>query len=375
LDVINLCYFRTLLLTWFVVLTTIGCSQASDPAFTVSVSSDGRYVVSAHRDNKLILWDIQNKKATTISNKANIYSAYFVPNSDLFLWQSLDRMVHLRGVAGKALLNFTLPHDVYGHIMSSDQKTYISSDEGWGMYLGWGDSLKTLKAPDVGSFSGFGKLLNLQLFSATNTLISAGDSSPYYGTAKGYQFSVQKDKGYQELYGVTLWNTQTLEPIAKLPGNAAKTYATFSPDGKYVVSGCENVQLLTWSTTPTKLLYKADWLERDSKNQPPVPGEYIDFSHHHAIMSIKFIDENKFVRINASEPYAILYEINNPLPLKYLELGTSPFPAVSDYSRNAAIDSAPEAGVLVTGQRDGNGINVYQYDSAKQELERIWVTR
>jgi hypothetical protein len=54
-------------------------------------------------------------------------------------------------------------------------------------------------------------------------------------------------------------------------------------------------------------------------------------------------------------------------------LGRNPLPAVRDYVRNAAMDTAPEAGILVMGQQYGDGILVYRYDSEKQKLERVWV--
>ena len=92
-----------------------------------------------------------------------------------------------------------------------------------------------------------------------------------------------------------------------------------------------------------------------------------------ATVAIKFIDQQHYLRLLTDSPYAVLFHIDNPLPLKYLPLGRDPFPAVSDYSRNAAIDTAPDAGVLVMGQRDGSGIIVYQYHPDKQELEKIWV--
>ena len=93
-------------------------------------------------------------------------------------------------------------------------------------------------------------------------------------------------------------------------------------------------------------------------------------------MAIKFIDSDQhYLRFISYQHYAILYSIDSPLPLKYLDLGTKPFPATRDYSRNTAIDTAPAAGILVTGQAAGPGINVYKYDKAAQTLKRIWVAR
>ena len=54
------------------------------PVMSIGVSESGRYIVSAHRDNKLILWDLQEKQWNTLSGKANLYSAYFVPGQNAF---------------------------------------------------------------------------------------------------------------------------------------------------------------------------------------------------------------------------------------------------------------------------------------------------
>lgn len=102
--------------------------------------------------------------------------------------------------------------------------------------------------------------------------------------------------------------------------------------------------------------------------QPPS-----DLGSNEATIALKFIDAEHYLRLLTDSPYAVLFHIDNPLPLKYLFLGRNPFPAVSDYSRNAAIDSAPDAGVLVMGQREGSGIIVYKYHAEKKELEKVWV--
>jgi hypothetical protein len=62
------------------------------------------------------------------------------------------------------------------------------------------------------------------------------------------------------------------------------------------------------------------------------------------------------------------------MPIKYFDLGTDPFPSVKEYYRNVSIDTAPDVGILVTGQHRGSGINVYKFDKDKLTLKKIWVT-
>src|SRR5690554_1731928 len=55
------------------------------PVMSAGVSDSGRYVITAHSDNSLILWDIEEKKWDKLSGEANLYSATFVPDSKAFL--------------------------------------------------------------------------------------------------------------------------------------------------------------------------------------------------------------------------------------------------------------------------------------------------
>ena len=67
-----------------------------------------------------------------------------------------------------------------------------------------------------------------------------------------------------------------------------------------------------------------------------------------------------------------MYNVNDPKPIKYLYLGNSPFPAVTDYSRDQSIDTSPKANILVMGKAYGNGILVYKFDPDKKTLRKIW---
>lgn len=368
-----------------VILFLLACGQVADgPVMVASLSSNGQFVLTSHRDKSLVLWNLESKTHNVVSNNTNIYSAYFVKNNDKYIWQDLDKTVHIRSINGEQIKSFTLPYDTYGHVISTDLGTYVSSDNTYAIKLGYGSDAVTLKAGDQGTFSGFGKLLNLQLSKDDKILLSVGYSwsHPDHET---YQFSEQRKIEYKELYGPMLWDIVSRRPVSMLPGNAAKTYATFSPDGNTVISGCENGNGLIWNVGTTNVktelasLFhgipidksKERW-EWDKTNLIRAPKSFTN----EAIISLKYISGNKFyLRFTTNQPYAILYTIENPLPLKYLELGKIPFPAVSDYDRNAAIDSAPEAGILVTGQRDGNGINVYKFDKENLTLQKIWTTK
>ena len=357
-------------------------SHLSPEAYSLSVSSDGNYAISVHADRRVILWDIRARKKRLLSRNGNLFSAYFVKNAPIYMWQDLDGRVRIDNLQGNTLRSFHAPA-VYGHVLSTDLETYIYSDIGWGIYKRLADGrFEQWKAPWGKAYLGFGKILNLQLSPDDRLLLQSGSGYEY--DKKFSLESYARDK-WKELVMVALWDVVEKKPKAHFPGNIAKTYATFSPDGKYVVSGDENGHCYVWNTDSAKKLFRLASLRRgilidtskgpgnfvwDNRGLIPRPKDY----NGEAIISFKFIDlDNHYLRITTNQHYAILYAIDNPLPLKYLDLGTDPYPATREYARNTAIDSAPAVGILVTGQANGPGINVYRYDKTTQTLKRIWV--
>jgi len=365
---------------------------AGAPAMAISLSTDGHYAISSHRDGSIVLWNIKKRKKRIISTNGNIYSAYFVKRRNAFIWQDQSNVVHLDNLDNKSLMTFKMP-PTYGEVMSTDLKNYYASDIGWAIYhRGSNGNVSRIKNGWGKAFYGFGKLLNLTLSNDGRYLLQSG--APYEFDSK---ISIHEEKGknhYSEMVGVVLWDINTSRPIAKLSGNAVKTYATFSPEGKYIVSADEDSQAFVWQTNPTRRLYNlasvfAGKYIGKGKNLDGLYGEAFakaaydstglipappDFEKD-ASLAIKFIDTNKrFLRFCTYQHYAILYKIGNPLPLKYLPLGRHPFPAVSDYSRNTAIDTAPAAGILVMGERNGNGIIVYHYNNKTETLKKVWVS-
>jgi WD40 repeat protein len=350
----------------------------------LGVSGDGRFVISADRDNRLLYWDLDAKTNKQISEQANIYSAYFVAGQPIYVWQDLSGLVRVQHVSGEILRKFE-HHDTYGHALSSDLRHYISSDIGWGIHVKVDDrDPYVLKNPDGRSFIGFGKVLNLSLSSDGATLAAGG-----YGYSFDGKYTLEEEaerNHYAKMHGVTLWSLDTLEPIAKLPGNSSKTHATISPDGRWAVSVCENRMSYLWDLDSQEQIYAGaslhhgiyypesdehDWYFDDT-GLIPLPD---DFDARGAYIATKFISERYYLIFVTYSRYAVLFSVDSPLPVKYFDLGDDPFPAVSDYSRNLAIDTAPEAGILVMGQRDGAGILVYQFDPDELTLERVWVGR
>ncbi len=366
----------------------VGNNKRDSRVWSLSVSRDGSHVVTIHADGRVVLWNLRTRTKRLISTNGNIYSAYFVKGRNLFLWQDLANIVHLTRLDGTDVDSWK-HFPTYGHVISPSLKHYFSSDKTWNVYYGHGKWMRPVKKDgDSPSFLGSGKILNMEVSSNEGYLLTSGaeydwdnrDSRPRYP-------SIVEKQRISNYSGTVIWDIESLKPIAVLYGLAVKSYATFSPDGRYVVSGDENGHYFVWDVELRRKIFSlADLKYGVVVDKSGDPGKWQwndsgliakpkDFSGY-AAMSIKFIDEeNHYLRIVTDQHYAVLYSIDSPLPLKYLDLGRKPYPATRDYSRNTAIDSAPEAGILVTGQAYGPGINVYKYDKKTQTLRRIWVAK
>lgn len=352
------------------------------PVMSVSVSGDGLFAISVHRDTSLVLWDLASKDNSRIADDANLYSAHFPADGHVFLWQDMENVVRRQHVDGSVLETFAhVP--TYGHVSTADDSVYVSSDERYAIRVRLGQETHLLKR-EGGSFPGFGKVLNLAMDREGRYLVTGGFGSPH--DRDHWPLDEQAEIGYEDLVGTVLWSLETLEPIAKLSGNTAKTHATISPDGQWVVSGDENGIGLYWNTDRPEERFRmasyfhglflgthepGDPRNRDRSGLIPAPDDATDTT-----IAVKFIHNSRYyLRFGYDSHYAALFEVDNPWPLKYFDLGKRPFPAVSQYSRNLAIDTAPEAGILVMGQRDGSGILVYRFDPEALTLERVWVGR
>lgn len=385
-------------------------SETFEPVTALGVSSNGRYVITTHQDGALVLWDIEQRKREVLSREANIYSAYFIENSDAFLWQDLDDVVRVQRVDGKVIKTFE-HFPTYGHVMDSTFSDYLASDIDWNIFHGHGEAMRPVKQDgSAPSFEGSGKILKLTLSEEGRKFVSAG--SDIRGGSEPPELAevsaVMPGRRFSNFGGVTLWDLDTLDPIAILPGNSYKLDATISPDGQWVVSGDENTIGLFWHTgSPEERHRLADYhsgillddlpdglgVEEywDKSGLIPVP-ESRESDRRGNIRSlatattiaIAFINgSEEFLRIGhshyrrdgSSRTYAALFEAGNPWPQAYLDLGTDPFPSINNYSRNLSIDSAPEANLLVTGHAFGGGITAYRYDPEARTLTKEWVGR
>jgi hypothetical protein len=377
-----------------VVALVSGCvggghrSLSSSSAFVVDVSSDGRFAISSHRDNRIVMWDIENRHAEVISERGNIYSAAFSRNSMHYAWQDLEGRVSVVELGGDKVMSMHMP-DAYSFSFAASPTRLVLTDIGWGVHVYDGKEISSPKTSRGRAALGFGKSLNVMLDREGEKFLTAGFGGPRH---KNLVLKDQPD-GYPDLSGLTIWDGEAGEPVHNLPSNSAKTHATVSPDGNYVVSVDENGKGFVWDAYDGSLIDRLArpgsgvWIGDDHPDPLQAPEEEVydfegihiesadatpeDFSNH-GMVAVQFISDTQYLLFFYNQRYAVIHELGDPFPQKFLDLGERPFPSTGSYARNASIASAPEAGILVTGQQRGNGINVYRFDEETQELEMIW---
>ena len=101
---------------------------------SVSVSTDGHYVVSGHVGRnadpsnpigQLVLWDIEKKTKTVLSKNANAFSAMFIPDSHEFMWQDDKDIIYMQNVDGQVIKSFQHPFTLQNHRMTADKSFYF----------------------------------------------------------------------------------------------------------------------------------------------------------------------------------------------------------------------------------------------------------
>lgn len=397
---------KIILFTLMLILTTYGQKPYHpDIVLKVSVSSNGNYAFTTSLYNAAILWNLHKKTYTIISKSAGNYSAYFIKNTNDFMWQNdKTHIVYIENVNGKIIKTFK-NFLIANQVMTTDLKHYFACDHDWNLYAGYGKNQNLIKGEyDGGGGVDAGKLLNLTLSNNNKLLLTSGECQPAidrlpisagFGSLSDHKKQIE-GANLPLMDGVVLWDVKSKKPIFKFSGNVIKTFATLSPDNNFIIDGDENSNGFCWNTKNGKKEYELDniflgKLVKTGKGndiirdyswdntgliQPPDDFKSIEgFADCEAVFAIKFIDATHYLRFTTYVPYAILYRLHNTQPSKYLFLGLNPFPSVDYYSRDESIDTSVKAHILVTGQSSGNGINVYQYDPKTESLHLVWAAK
>jgi hypothetical protein len=373
-----------------------GCIAQTPPVedgiMALGISSSGKYVIGSTLRKKLILFNTTKQTEEVLSKQANIYSANYVKNNDAFIWQDdKSNVVNVETPTLKVIKIFHPGFASYGEILGSDLSTFIASSVDFNLFINTPQYTGTVNLYSSGFF-GAGKLLNLSLSNDNNYLLTCG-----LGMYDGEKKVLNKTEMYKnrfQLDDLVLWNLRKRTAELGFPGNVYKSYATLSPDSNYIVTGDENMNLNVWNRTSRKFIYEGydirsgvftskrdklgNYITDTSVLKAKEPKDFVQpvtGSRMDATISIKFIDKTHYLRFIDNIPYAILYSLSSPSPLKYLKLNTAPYPAINSYERDQAIDSSWKTHMLVIAHAIDAGITVYKYFPKTEKLKVIWNTK
>ena len=387
-----------IILTLIITILFFSAHAKTDPAMSVSVSTDGHYVVSGHVGRnadpsnpigQLVLWDIEKKTKTVLSKNANAFSAMFIPDSHEFMWQDDKDIIYMQNVDGQVIKSFQHPFTLQNHRMTADKSFYLSADMWNHLYKGYQNDITPIYT-DGASIS---KPVDLSIVGDYFLSVTAPCSDPDSPvaetklTANPINPSEYKKNSYD---GVILWNKNTLKPVAKLNGNCGATNGLISPDGKWVITGGENGAYYMWEinnlNNRLSLAFQDEYIKNENikkydKNEVLyIPKEIEERGISMGKVAYAFITETEFIGLGKSEnkdgdgnEFASLFTIGNPWVKGYVEIGNNPSISTNYFQRNLSVSSSSKAHILVTGQATGGGINVYKYHPEKMELEKIWV--
>lgn len=376
----------------------------------VSVSTNGKYALTADYNKHAYLYDLDKKSVKDLGDDYNPLSASFIPNTDMYLLQKDDNSVVIYDTSQKEIKSFKVDILVKGDAINKDLSLFAYADSKSNMYI---KNLKLNKTKDLFVSWCYGKSqspywrgnpyegdmpngcahLNSELpefkFIGNDKLISSFVSSLYI-----YDFD---DKGIH-------W-----EEVSK---NVGQTMNAIDPNGKFVYTADDRAMGIKYDLDNQKAIeftdntanpanYRLDYLNKSIK---PIPYFIENRKPIGKLSNFKFIDNNKIVSTlkGTSQPFLWLglydYDIQQknigkdyhfatmPL-LKYLPLvnnpmdyitgnyttgaDAKPYPSTSGY--NTTFDTSVEAHKLVMAEANGNGIMVYNYNPSDESLKLDWV--
>ncbi|MFZ7344669.1 WD40 repeat domain-containing protein, partial [Avibacterium volantium] len=293
-------------------------------------------------------------------------SAMFIPNSHEFMWQDEKDIIYTQNVEGKIITQFQHPFTVQNHRITADKTFYLSADYNNDLYLGYGENMKTIYN-DGASIS---KPVDLSIvgdfFLSVTAPCSFSDKPAETNlTEPPINPSSRKKSSYD---GVTLWDKNTLKPIAKLYGNCGKSSGLISPDGKWVIAGGENLRNYMWSIedlnqrlslerVDNSVIYREP-LEPNKKHPIPIPPKYDGKKISRSdTITFAFLTPKDFIVLQESSHHdgkgnelARLLTVGERWIKGYVEIGNNPSISTNYFQRNLSVSSSPSAHILVTGQ-------------------------
>ncbi|KFJ43910.1 WD40 repeat domain-containing protein [Francisella philomiragia] len=369
----------------FIFFSFISVSLLYAMPTILSVSTDGKYVVSANNDGNVYLYNLDKKTIKKINDKTvNIFSANFIKDTHDFIYQTFDdNVVHIIDADNlKTIKSFTGQKNSVMQAVNKDLNTYAFATRGGNMNIA---KIDNNKLGDTYSYGNQFMAMNSNLVPTfyKNKLITA--------TGRGSLFIFD----INEIFNSE--NKDNPKNQIEIHKNSGAVMSAIDPNGEFVYTADSHTGI-KYNLETGKVSNSAFY---GTANIPDVT--YLKNNEKKVLMdsisNFKFIDKDKIIVTfkGLSQPYlwAFFYTpsqldwnkkdgirpifhsseytklVDNPLDYIIGNYNIEPRPNVDGY--NYTFDTSVEAHKLVIGQANGNGIMVYNYNPSDETLKLDWV--
>lgn len=325
---------------------------------SISMSPDARYIAIGRLDNKIVIFDRENKKVfKVIEDKTHPlnWDTAFTPDSKYLVFQYRDNNLLFYDLEKQEITRKIQLDDNFNAIaFYKDMKKMI-----WGGNNGKIEvvNLETderimLKVPHPEPSD----------FQAPISSIKLSPDEKYFVTTTytetfSWEFEPEPEEDYKPIWeggtlvvkhvGLNLWDAKTFKKIKKMAAEflSGRTWPTFSPGGKYLVAVSEN-GVTVWDVNDKRLL----------------------FENHHLTNGVGFSSNNYFVGLWSGKKqhltfYNLVDLVNRVENFKTLNCQYRPC--------TGGIVTDPDRNLIVVGTRDGS-ISVYKFNPKKLTIDLEW---
>ena len=218
--------------------------------YSALYSPDGKYIVTTSRDSTAKIWNTVSGQLVTIlkGHRGSVYSALYSPDGKYIVTASRDSTAKVwNAVSGQLVANLQgNKKRVTSAFFSPDGKHILTR----------GDNSLIIEESEMKVWNPITGQLVTVLKGHTQGIASASFSpdGEYIVTISG-SFTLKKDGGNGDHTAVKVWNAANGQLLADLKGHTREvSSASFSPNGKYIVTASNDSTAKVWNTISGKLV-------------------------------------------------------------------------------------------------------------------------